>query len=880
MKLTDLFIKTSIAIILFVTDSNSQNQPIISTVPTKIYQSFTSVPDDFIKIAFSNDKNILFGIGTKGKYNFDLKFKTEKVYTNTPFISHGYIDYFDLTTSKNISPTPYLNSEVVSDSSISMSINPIGEPFYLDNIDISYTKKYTINSWYITTVKKKIILNEPLSKYLFNFDTYGYGASQWIRNIDPNPVYASYVSRPSIFNFGAFALYDSNESQQNDFSALNIIKGTDGYYYLTAINDQFKSYPGLTIGGSDIKGTKENPNIYKFKYASKLDGTNNTSSPSFVKVGQGKLIHVDNLGNLYTILADRVLKQAPNSTQVEVVAGGNDAGPAINQLILNVDSQQPIAFDSNQNMYICDYSNERIVYWAKGSKQGKVLVSRDLNNLKNFKPISIDLDKDNNIFVADNFSHSILKFENCTYVYKPVVNQVNNEDLTSNYGKTTNWFLNNQKLGNENQSFLKPKTTGYYQSQSIDLNGCLSQRSDSLLFICKPIKPEVLKKSRFELSSIIPIDTKTYVDFDFSITNYGTVNLTNKSKNISFYSWYFSDGTFSNEFNTNKTFSSSGNYTIKLTVGNAKNETFKLEKQVKIDLPPNPTSNLIANIPVRGYNNIWEDISGFQNHASFNGKLNQLTNRGIWPGPTSHYFSSFKLAGCNTENLNERIVIPNPTELKNTKAITMSAWFGLDPTISMNPANGTCGQNGRQVFFSKGGDDYGTSLPGFLALIDITNNTQTLLIEFSKNSGNFSMNIPLNGLLDTTRKVESLESYYYRDGDAYNSDYRAFYPKISMGSRNRNLEFPFNHFIFSFDESKVLVYLNGKKIADELHNIPFNEINQQNLYIGVLGPKSTPYNGIYYWYPFKGRIDRIKIYNKLITDSEVYNLYAERGWDD
>jgi Concanavalin A-like lectin/glucanases superfamily len=878
MKLKGIGIFTILAIILFVTDAISQNQPTISTVPSKIYQSFTSTPDDFIKITYSNIQNTLYGIGTKGKYTFDLKNKTEKFLGITPFVSHGYIDYRDITLSKSINSTPYLNSEVVSDSSISMSINPSGEPFYLDNIDFSYSKVPTINSWYMTTIKKKIILNEPISKYLYDFNAYGYGASQWIRNIAPNPVYASYVSRPSIFNVGAFAIYDSNESQQNDFSALNIIKGLDGYYYLTAINDQFKSYPGLTIGGSDIKGTKENPNIYKFKYASRLDGTNNTSSPSFVKVGQGKLIHVDELGNLYSILADRVLKQAPNSTQVEVVAGGNDAGPASNQLILKVDSQQPIAFDSNQNLYICDYINERIVYWAKGSKQGKVLISRELNNLTSLKPISIALDQSNNIYVADNFSHSILKFENCTYMYKPIVNQISNEDLTSNFGKSTNWYFNNQLINKENQSTLKPKETGYYQAQSIDLNGCLSQRSDSLLFVCKPIKPEVIKKSKLELATNIPIDTKTYIDFDYSITNYGTVNLLNKSKNFSWWSWYFSDGTYSNQ--DIKTFNVSGNYVIQLTVGNSNKEVFKLEKNVKIDLPPNPSSNLIANIPIRGYNNIWEDVSGFKNHATFNGKVNQLTNRGIWPGSTSHYFSSIKLAGCNTENLNERIVIPNPSELKNTKAITMSAWFGLDPSISMNPANGTCGPNGRQVLFSKGGDGYGTSLPGFNALIDITNNTKKLLIEFSKNSGNFSMNIPLNGLLDSTQKVESLESYYFRDGDDYNSDYRAFYPKISIGYRSRNLENPFNHFIISFDETKIIVYLNGKKIAEEQHSIPFNEINQQDLFIGALGPKSTPFNGIYYWYPFKGRIDRIRVYNKLITDSEVYNLYMEKNSDD
>jgi hypothetical protein len=198
----------------------------------------------------------------------------------------------------------------------------------------------------------------------------------------------------------------------------------------------------------------------------------------------------------------------------------------------------------------------------------------------------------------------------------------------------------------------------------------------------------------------------------------------------------------------------------------------------------------------------------------------------------------------------------------------------------MNPANGLCGSNGRQVLFSKGGDGFGSSLPGFNALIDINNNNKTLMLEFSKNSGNFSMNIPLNGLLDSIPQVETFEEYYYRNGDDYDSDYRSLYPKILMKYREGNLEFPFQHFVISFDENKVLVYLNGRKIAEETHKIPLTEINQQDLYIGALGPKSIPYNGIVNWYPFKGRIDRIKVFNKLITDQEVTQLYLEKNSHD
>ncbi len=866
-----------ILIIFFLLSNNlahAQPQPYYSSKPIRLYQSNDSQnPEIFKKIIFTKYNNSLIAISNKGIVFINNESKFLYTQPNQQFASFGYYNTYNKSLSNS---NPFIDSQVLSDSTFSITTsNKEGYPLFLRGMDFGISNlrvgvaRYPVYG--TTSIYKSITLSRKSNP---NFEYTLDGKYQ--EKLEPYPELYLWPNDRFIF-------VNQNRNQQNDFSALNLVYGQDDYHYFTAINDKFITISSSKrIGGSDVAGTTNVPNIYKFKLGSTLDGSYlfpGTDKPSFQLVGQGKLIHIDTLSNLYTIKADRVLKQVPNSTQSEVVAGGNDAGPSTNQLILNVEAQQPIAFDSNQNMYICDYYNERIVFWHKGGKQGKVLISRELNNLTNFKPISITLDQANNIYVADNFSHSILKFEYCTYMNKPVVQQTTNEDISSNDGMSANWFFNNQLLKNENQSILKPKASGFYQSQSIDLNGCLSPKSDSLLFVCKPIQPEVLKKSKFELTSNIPLDTKTYVDFDFSISNYGTVVLINKSKNVTYYSWSFSDGTLSNEFNPIKTFTSSGKYQIKLTVGNSKNEIFKIEKQVKIELPSNPSSNLIANIPIRGFENIWEDVSGFQNHASFNGKINQLTHRGIefWPTSNSRLLSSIMMAGCSTENLNEVIVIKNPQQLKDTKAVTLSAWFGLDPSISMNPANGTCGQNGRQVLFSKGGDGYGTSLPGFNALIDINNNVKTLILEFSKNSGNFNISIPISQFIDNaSQKLETFEEYYIQDGKAFNSDFQTFYPNIVRKFREGNLVYPFHHFVISFDESRVLVYLNGKKIAEEAHEIPMKEINQQDLYIGALGPKTTPYNGIINWYPFKGRIDRIKVFNKILNDYEMIQLYSEQ----
>jgi hypothetical protein len=76
------------------------------------------------------------------------------------------------------------------------------------------------------------------------------------------------------------------------------------------------------------------------------------------------------------------------------------------------------------------------------------------------------------------------------------------------------------------------------------------------------------------------------------------------------------------------------------------------------------------------------------------------------------------------------------------------------------------------------------------------------------------------------------------------------------------------------------LYLNGIKIYDNAHSIKFNEINVQDLYVGSMGPKTIPFNSILNWYPFKGRIDKIKVYNRMITDAEANALYLEKNSND
>ncbi len=62
-------------------------------------------------------------------------------------------------------------------------------------------------------------------------------------------------------------------------------------------------------------------------------------------------------------------------------------------------------------------------------------------------------------------------------------------------------------------------------------------------------------------------------------------------------------------------------------------------------------------------------------------------------------------------------------------------------------------------------------------------------------------------------------------------------------------------------------------------NVPsnFSYMNQQDLYFGIMA-HSNPTLGGYgggFWYPFLGKIDDIRIYNRALSQQEVLALYNE-----
>jgi len=103
---------------------------------------------------------------------------------------------------------------------------------------------------------------------------------------------------------------------------------------------------------------------------------------------------------------------------------------------------------------------------------------------------------------------------------------------------------------------------------------------------------------------------------------------------------------------------------------------------------------------------------------------------------------------------------------------------------------------------------------------------------------------------------------FAKGGDGYGTSPNGFYSKLEPNGSNATNLF-------------------GSSPNSGSHNINFNEINNEDLYIGVLGPKSTPALGIANWYPMRGQIDDFRVFNRALNNTEINGLYApeETGGD-
>lgn len=80
-----------------------------------------------------------------------------------------------------------------------------------------------------------------------------------------------------------------------------------------------------------------------------------------------------------------------------------------------------------------------------------------------------------------------------------------------------------------------------------------------------------------------------------------------------------------------------------------------------------------------------------------------------------------------------------------------------------------------------------------------------------------------------------------------------------------------NHIVFIFHKEYIKIYLNGKLIGSKNCKCNFSKTNNSDLIIGGID------NG---WYPFYGKIDEFRVYNRELNTEEILALARGEGDDN
>ncbi len=132
-----------------------------------------------------------------------------------------------------------------------------------------------------------------------------------------------------------------------------------------------------------------------------LSGFNNTYA-----------LYVDNDDNIYVSdrYNQRIVKWAPGATEGIVVAGGNSQGTGNSQL----SNPRGIFVDSDKNIYVADSDNHRIVKWAEGATEGVVLAGGNSGGGGNLDQLSypsgVVVDSNGNLYISDTNNARVVKW--------------------------------------------------------------------------------------------------------------------------------------------------------------------------------------------------------------------------------------------------------------------------------------------------------------------------------------------------------------------------------------------------------------------------------------------------------------------------------------
>ena len=250
-----------------------------------------------------------------------------------------------------------------------------------------------------------------------------------------------------------------------------------------------------------------------------------------------------------------------------------------------------------------------------------------------------------------------------------------------------------------------------------------------------------------------------------------------------------------------------------------------------------PLEGLVAYYPFNGNAN---DESGNGNHGILSGPKvpNLTTDR--FGNPDSAY----DFGGFNNYNW---IKVPNSESLKFDKEYTMSFWIQQSELAGMD-----------------GYGRYSTSSPGFAVLCKAGDGNATypgLNIMTGKGSGGKGLSVSTNN----SNGNAHIQSNWNHNFGYSKSNYQ-------LGD--------WLHIVLVVNNTDKILYLDGKEVArDGLNKAAnFSSMNGQDLYIGIMASSNMTLGGYGSgaWYPFYGKIDDVRIYNRALTGTEVQSVFISK----
>lgn len=106
----------------------------------------------------------------------------------------------------------------------------------------------------------------------------------------------------------------------------------------------------------------------------------------------------------------RVLSYPPNSTNVTIVAGVGKCGVTLNRLAAHM---RYLYVDANENIYVADTGNHRILRWPSGASAGVIVAGNgttgaSLEQLDS--PHGVWVDSSANVYVTDYDNHRVMRW--------------------------------------------------------------------------------------------------------------------------------------------------------------------------------------------------------------------------------------------------------------------------------------------------------------------------------------------------------------------------------------------------------------------------------------------------------------------------------------